>query len=175
MLHFTQLPINKKLYRQEKHGKGCGLHQLSGGFTKLFPFFKISIKHLSRCPTHSVASVLTFSYCTRELKDMQTFVLHTCEWNLDKDRITVHMRKWRCYYFTVTSTHLSSLSFNRCHTFAKMILIHKNVKLQGLMIKQSELLLLVGFSEVNSSKNQFSMLGMEQRATARCMLQSLGN
>lgn len=42
------------------------------------------------------------------------------------------------------------------------------------MIKQSELLLLVGFSGVNNAENQFSMPGMEQSAVALCMLQSLG-
>lgn len=38
VLHLTQLPINKKPYRQEKHGKGCGVHRSSGGFAKLSPF-----------------------------------------------------------------------------------------------------------------------------------------
>lgn len=56
-----------------------------------------------------------------------------------------------------------------------MISIHKNVKLQGLMIKQSEPLLLVGFSGVNNAENQFSMPGMEQIAITLCILQSLGN
>lgn len=55
-----------------------------------------------------------------------------------------------------------------------MILIRKDVKLQGLVIKQSELLLLVGCSGVNSAENQFSMPGMEQTAIALYMLHSLG-
>lgn len=42
------------------------------------------------------------------------------------------------------------------------------------MIKQSELLLLVGFSGVNDAENQFSVPGMEQSAIALCMLHSLG-
>lgn len=46
-----------------------------------------------------------------------------------------------------------------------MILICRNAKLQGAD-DQSEPLLLVGFSEVNSGENQFSVPAMEQRAIA---------
>lgn len=67
------------------------------------------------------------------------------------------------------------LSFNRCLTFAKMILIHKNVKQPGLMVKcAGELLVLVVFLGVYNAKNQFPILSMEQSASALFMLPSVG-
>lgn len=47
------------------------------------------------------------------------------------------------------------LTWNRCLTFAKMILIHKNVKQPGLLVKFAKLLMFVGFSGFYNAKNQF--------------------